>query len=828
MGPSRWPTCLRVLAMLAAVAVWLWPIGMGGRMPVGGDVTSFSLGLMAFFHDSLQAGRLPVWNDLWGYGFPGLAESQMGVYYPPHLLLYGLLPTEAAYTASLVLHTAWAALGAFWAARRFGSSATSAALAGFVFSACGFFLVHLPHQWGYTTGCWMPWAWGLAWTVARGRGSFRSACLLAAVLTVQVLPGHFQLAFCTQVGVLAIALWQLGERSIARAARVRGACVVVCAIAAVGPLGAAQLWPTLRLARLAAAQRDYDYLSQFASTPFHLISYVAPRLFHGSALWRPLVWDPFRTSPEEHLAYVGLAPLFLAFLAVGRAWRRDDATRALTALTAITLVLSLGPYVPGFALWCRLPGFSFFRGPSRWSLGTALALSLLAARGFDLLPETTRAGRALARFAAVAAIAIVLVLGTVELAVRATDSRGWPLVRQGFDQVFRVWPWPESPRIATLGQAGRAYHPDLLLSYAREAARDGGTVELFATAPRFVDERWQVYRRELREASALLAGLLVLAACGKRPRLFASGLLVLTFLDLWGLGRYRPVDLAPIRPLPDQSPVLARLAREPRGTRAVTPAQNLPMVVGTAPLRAYRTLDLAALPALTHLAYAPPSIPERIAAMRATGTAIRVYDGIERRAEARESGEAVADRALASWLFGTDLVATQGAWLSQFLIAKPIPDATRAWRLRLTPDGKRSILNATGTDVGTLLGLFARAEPLGWRSAAPGRLEIDVQGSGGDVVVVSQLADPQWRAQWVGEQRVSTALVLPALRGPGEGGWQAIEVPEPGRWTLRLEYDARDAREGLAVSAVSWLVLIGALVVSSRRRSLTSNEGGPT
>ena len=66
--------------LVAGVLAWLWPIGVGGRMPIGGDVTQFFLGLMDFYRESLKAGRLPVWNDLWGYGFPGLAESQMGVF----------------------------------------------------------------------------------------------------------------------------------------------------------------------------------------------------------------------------------------------------------------------------------------------------------------------------------------------------------------------------------------------------------------------------------------------------------------------------------------------------------------------------------------------------------------------------------------------------------------------------------------------------------------------------------------------------------------------------------------------------------------------------
>ncbi len=98
---------------------------------------------------------------------------------------------------------------------------------------------------------------------------------------------------------------------------------------------------------MAEAGRDFEYLSGFAATPLHLISYVAPGLFHRSPLWRPLAWDPFHTSPEEHLAYVGLVPLFLALGAVARGWRRDPATRALAVVALATLVLSLGPTSPG-------------------------------------------------------------------------------------------------------------------------------------------------------------------------------------------------------------------------------------------------------------------------------------------------------------------------------------------------------------------------------------------------------------------------------------------------------------------------------------------------
>ena len=334
--------------LLGGVLAWLWPIGIGGMMPIGGDVTQFFLGLMAFFRESLEEGRLPVWNDLWGYGFPGLAESQMGVFYPVHLLLYRWLNTETAYVVSLVAHTLWGASVPYWAARRMGTSRMGATLAAFCWTTSGFFLVHLAHPWGYTTGCWMPWAWGLGWSLLaarRDRPKPAYPFLLALVLALQLLPGHFQLAFLTQCGLVLMVVFA-AVRAIYRACAfrarrqkhppagfsLRGAAIVLLALAWAFPLAAVQLVPTARLAQLAGSQRDFGYLSDFASPPFHLVNYVAPGLFHRSPLWRPLVWDPFHAMPEEHLTYVGLVPFFLACMTVVREWRRDASVRLLAIL----------------------------------------------------------------------------------------------------------------------------------------------------------------------------------------------------------------------------------------------------------------------------------------------------------------------------------------------------------------------------------------------------------------------------------------------------------------------------------------------------------------
>src|SRR4051812_18261273 len=64
--------------LLVVVIGQLWPMTLLGRQPVGGDATGFFYPLMAYYCRALADRRVPLWNELWGFGFPGLAESQMG------------------------------------------------------------------------------------------------------------------------------------------------------------------------------------------------------------------------------------------------------------------------------------------------------------------------------------------------------------------------------------------------------------------------------------------------------------------------------------------------------------------------------------------------------------------------------------------------------------------------------------------------------------------------------------------------------------------------------------------------------------------------------
>jgi hypothetical protein len=833
-----------MLAVVAALLAWLWPIGIGGKMPVGGDVTQFFLGLMGVFSESLREGRLPAWNDLWGFGFPGLAESQMGVYYPVHVVLYRWLNTETAYVVSMVVHTLWGGVGAFWAARRLGISSVGAALAAFSWSASGFFLIHLAHPWGYTTGCWMPWAWGLAWCILKSgsAGGAGQPLLLSLVLVLQILPGHFQLAFLTQSIIVLTVLWAVIEAFAARARRRpgappsslasswRGAFGVVLAMAAVFPLAALQLWPTARLAQLAAGRRDFEYLSGFASPPFHLVNYVAPGLFHRSPLWRPLVWDPFHAMPEEHLPYVGLIPLFLACATIVRESRRDASVRMLAILVAATIVLSLGPYAPGFRYLIMLPGFSFFRAPSRWSLATALALAFLAGKGFDRWPSWTRAGRSLRRFAFVASVWVVAIVILVELALMCATRPGWPRLTRSFQAGFAAMPWAGDPGFdAVVGLARRPMPERHLPPGLPQSGRS------------FASDRMSIYWAELWESGVLVSMIMIVAtltAHGRlRPKTVQGAFVLITILDLVVLGRHRLIGVGPLRPLREQSPVLARVAENARGTRIANGAlRNLPMLLGMAPISAYRTLDLPAVPQLTSMAQGPLSDPiyepEVLEALRATGTGLRVFDPLENRVDhllrrTIASRETVEDPALASWLLDPSWLAGQGSWAREFTIWHSRERPARAWLIRAADVSDPSELDLWSGDPREILAVFRGATPLATESPQPEEWTISVTAEGRAWVLVSQLADPQWRARWLDLTGpwANEPEILPTFRKSVEaGGWQRIEVPGPGRWRLRLEYDTSDIAFGLAVSTVAWTAWMMA-AFSIARRSARDTPG---
>ena len=199
-------------------------------------------------------------------------------------------------------------------------------------------------------------------------------------------------------------------------------------------------------------------------------------------------------------------------------------------------------------------------------MATALALALLAGKGFDRWREWPRPGRSLWWLSIVAIGWTVAVLGLLELALFSTSRPGWPSVAQQFQRVFDAMPWTGDPRFEAVMAQARRPMPD---PYVPAVLSEAVVLQKPPSGKSFANQRGWVYTIELRETFALLAVILIIARMCDGGRLSVGPvrtiLVLIALIDLWILGRHRLLEVAPLRPLMEQSPVLARLSREPPG-----------------------------------------------------------------------------------------------------------------------------------------------------------------------------------------------------------------------------------------------------------------------
>lgn len=426
--PGR--AALVILAAAALTYVFWSPLWRGGGL-IGADIYAYFLPQKAFYGEQLRAGSLPLWNDRVGWGYPQLAESQTGVFYPINLSLYGLLDANTAFNISMLLHYGLAFAFAWMYARQLELTPIAAALAALVYTY-GWFPSRICVEWAIVGGIWLPLA---LWCVERFLSTrfWRYAIGLAVVLAVQMLAGHFTLAFVTQLTLVAyvpLRLWfapkefsgeanddgtlatsetadgppsgeaAAVERPMSR--RRRSCFALLLAFTSAFLLAAVQLVPTWELKR--HSQRGADVAQQnpgYGSIPpKYLLQVVAPSWFwypEESPFWE--MSADAKTNPVEAHLYFGLIPLGLALWALWELRRGFDRRLALWLILGGTaLVYTTGALVP---LTKHLPGFGFFEGPGRFGLVTTLAVGLLAGCGLDRLLRRTRlAGRMLIVFAA--------------------------------------------------------------------------------------------------------------------------------------------------------------------------------------------------------------------------------------------------------------------------------------------------------------------------------------------------------------------------------------------------------------------------------------------
>lgn len=378
--------------MLLTVLFWtkLW---QGGGF-IGGDTYTYFLPQKAFFADRLRSGEFPFWNYLVGHGYPILGESQTAALYPLNPLLYATLDLNTAYVASHLFHYVLAFVGCWLLAERMGLNSWGALLAGLVY-VYGWFPPRACLEWAIIGGAYLPLTWWCleSWFQTR---SVRYLAGLSLLLALDLLAGHYNLAFITTVALAAYLLlraWLVGTNLLPGPADEplwRRVLLPGLGLLLGFGLAAPQLAPSWSLKQYSqrlGANPEFDPAYGHIP-PLYLSQTVAPWLWFGAGQ------DPDRalngltmgrisaaTNKVEAHLYFGLLPFVLAAW-----WFIHSLCAGETVDRRLLIVAGLGlfgvVYATGWLLPVaeQLPGFGYFRGPGRWGILAQLAVALLAGR----------------------------------------------------------------------------------------------------------------------------------------------------------------------------------------------------------------------------------------------------------------------------------------------------------------------------------------------------------------------------------------------------------------------------------------------------------------
>ena len=316
----------------------------------------------SFVAGSLRQGVWPLWNPTLQCGAPWLLA------YPVDLVLLLVGGAPLALGPGVVLHVAWAMLGADRLARELGQSPMAAFCAGAVFGLSGAMLSFvnlLPLLQG---AAWLPWVVAALLRLVRTR-SAPAVAALALALALQVSTLAVELVAQAFLAALFFVGWTALRRSLGR---------LLLSLVSAALLSAPVWIGAIELLRGTSRGAGFDPRSGlgFSVQPIMLLDLLLPRFFGnvhsfaGASFWG-------RGFFPEGFPY--LLSLYLGAPVLTLAARGANLRLGGLCVTGVCLALgSEGPLRLPLLLWA-----AHFRAPVKFILLTTLAVALAAGRGLD-------------------------------------------------------------------------------------------------------------------------------------------------------------------------------------------------------------------------------------------------------------------------------------------------------------------------------------------------------------------------------------------------------------------------------------------------------------
>ena len=403
------PHAAPVLVFFVCFLVFFWRVFFRAELPLIGDPLAYSYPLRAVAWEMILSGNPPLWTPYIFSGYPLLSMAQLGLGYPI-IWAYLILPGHWAETFYVIVPFFLAPLFLYSYVREIGCSRMAAFIAGISFAYGGMMSSKLSNGMLPNAVMWLPL---LLVAIERSRRRRFIPCLAGGAIaySMSILTGIGQgfllVGMLAAVYALFVTSWELvchrrdGRQSkwaaLKPAGVVAGAFVISLGIAAF------QILETLTAVSLSIRRElTYELFGQL-SLPFNQAwkALLIPLYFH-----------------IESAPFVAPIPLILAIVGAGVAIRspaRYSRAAFWLVVAVVSVILMAGSNTPVFRLLYEVPILNKFRGPSRHSFEWTLALSILAAFGWDAAAFRLRRPVANQKRVRTAAISIIVLAAIVAL-----------------------------------------------------------------------------------------------------------------------------------------------------------------------------------------------------------------------------------------------------------------------------------------------------------------------------------------------------------------------------------------------------------------------------
>jgi hypothetical protein len=379
---KKWLSRLPAKTILGGVLVMLLPFLQRllylGRIYYYRDFTEV-IGARGYFYHQLRQGKLVLWDAFQATGIP--FPSYFYDLFNPLSLIYTFFLQDGYLRSNptqwmLAVHCSLGALGAYLLGLSLKLGRTAAVVMGVIMGCCGVVTIKSVEPMMVHTFVWAPFIF-LFLQRARERGLKREGLWAGVFLGFCFMGGHPQIFYYIGVAVLLYALYGLvvdTERSGAREAW-SGAfrlylpltlSFLLTSFPQMAHQVPASLWGPQGVIT-AANNRTLLIHSQSGSADFSfLYSFLFPALEGGHG---------------ETYFYVGIMPLILAWGAAVY-WPKRSGAGFWKILVLVSLLLMMGGNLGIHKILVDiLPGFKYFRLPSRWSFLVSLGLLVLSGFG---------------------------------------------------------------------------------------------------------------------------------------------------------------------------------------------------------------------------------------------------------------------------------------------------------------------------------------------------------------------------------------------------------------------------------------------------------------